>query len=303
MFVLAHVSDLHATPLEIDRLSDLANKRLLAWLSWRAKRRDQHRGDVLHALLEDLENVGPDHVAVTGDLTNAALPSEFRSALPWLEGLGGPEQVSLVPGNHDAYVRVERERCWDLWAPYLGSDLDPQAPFPSLRVRGPLAVVGLCSAAPTPPLLATGRLGAEQLERLEKRLTDLADTALCRVVLVHHPPVAGAVSRRRALRDAAALRDVLARCGADLVLHGHAHRSLFDSVPGPDAPIPVVGVRSASYAGGHDAKRAQYHLYEIEREERGSARPRFRIRTRVRGFDPASGRFVAERDPQAREAR
>ncbi len=294
MFVLAHVSDLHATPIRIGRLAELASKRLLAWLSWRGKRRQHHRSDVLHALLEDLEGVGAHHVAVTGDVTNAALPSEFVDALPWLEGLGGPEQVSLVPGNHDAYVPIERERSWDLWAPYLGADLDPHAPFPALRVRGPLALVGLCSAVPTPPLLATGRLGAEQLERLEKLLTDLAGTALCRVVLVHHPPLAGAVSPRRALRDGEALRDVLARCGADLVLHGHGHRTLFGRVEGPDGPIPVVGVRSASYGGCHAEKRAQYHLYEIEPEARPGARTRFRIRARVRGFDPETASFVAE---------
>ncbi len=296
MFVLAHVSDLHATPLRPDRLSDLANKRLLAWISWRAKRRSLHRAEVLDALLEDLAAVAPDHVAVTGDLTNAALPSEFEAALPWLEGLGGPQQVSLVPGNHDAYVPVPRERSWDLWGAYLGSDLDPQAPFPALRVRGPLAVVGLCSAVPTPPLMASGRLGAEQLERLEKLLTDLADTELCRVVLVHHPPQADVVSPRCALRDAGALRDVIARCGADLVLHGHGHRSLFDSLAGPEGRIPVVGVRSASDVGACQSKRAQYHLYEIEPRPRGDGGPRFRIRARVRGFDPGSGSFRCEGD-------
>lgn len=292
MFVLAHLSDLHATPLRFERPADLANKRLLNWISWRMRRSFDHRPEVLDALVEDLDALEPDHVAVTGDLTNAALESEFVDALPWLEALGGPARVSLVPGNHDAYVPVPRERSWDLWAAYLRSDRDLEVAFPSLRVRGPVAVVGLCSAVPTLPLLATGRLGAEQLERLEKLLDDLAETALCRVVLVHHPPLSGVVSPRCALRDAAALRRVLARSGADLVLHGHRHRSVFERVEGPDGVIPVVGTRSASYLGRSEHKRAQYHLYEIEPMAGSDPRPRFRIRVRVRGYDPESGRFV-----------
>jgi 3',5'-cyclic AMP phosphodiesterase CpdA len=199
-----------------------------------------------------------------------------------------------VPGNHDAYVPVPRARSWDLWSAYLGSDRDRAALFPSLRVRGPLALVGLCSALPTPPFLATGALGAEQLERLEKLLGQLADTPLCRVVLIHHPPLAGALSRRRSLRDAAELRGVLARAGADLVLHGHGHRSLFGTLAGPEGEIPVVGARSASYGGSTPEKRAQYHLYEIEPELGAGPRPRFRVRMRVRGYDVAAGNFADE---------
>ena len=293
MFKLAHVSDLHATAVRVERVSDFANKRLFALVSWRSKRRRVHRPHVLDALVQDIEATDPDHVAVTGDVTNASCEFEFEEAVPWLERLGGPQRVSVVPGNHDAYVPVPRSRSWDHWAAYLGSDRDLQAPFPSLRVRGPLAVVGLCSAVPTAPFLASGSLGAEQLERLEKLLGDLSDTPLCRVVLVHHPPVAGTVSPRRALRDAPALRDVLRRTGADLVLHGHGHRTVFQEIEGPEGPIPVVGARSASYLGDEPQKRAQYHVYELERDPRPGGR-RFRIQVRVRGYDATQSRFVPE---------
>lgn len=292
MFRLAHISDLHATPVRFEGGRDLMNKRLMAWLSWATKRSRVHSVAVLQALLEDVEYVDPDHIAVTGDLTNASSEREFAEAVPWLEGLGGPQRVSLVPGNHDAYVAMPRLRSWDLWASYLGSDSDLQAPFPALRVRDQVAIVGLNSAVPTAPFLASGRLGGEQLERLEKLLVDLAETSLCRVVLIHHPPVAGTVSPRRALRDAEAFRGVLRRSGADLVLHGHGHRSVFQSMQGPDGPIPVVGARSASYLGDDPEKLAQYHVYEIEPSP--NAATRFEIRVEVRGFDPSSGRFASK---------
>ena len=151
----------------------------------------------------------------------------------------------------------------------------------------------MCSAHPTLPLFATGRVGEAQLQRLERRLSELSDSSLCRVVLVHHPIIDGTVSDRRALLDADALRGVLARTGADLVLHGHGHRTVFGEVPGPKGPIPVVGVRSSSDVGLRQGRRAQYHVYEIERAAPGADRP-FRITTRVRGYDPGSGAFRAE---------
>jgi 3',5'-cyclic AMP phosphodiesterase CpdA len=296
MIRLAHLSDLHATRVRWLRPADFAGKRFLGWLSWRASRGKTYRAEVLEALLRDLSTREADQIVVTGDLTNLACEHEFEQARDWLERLGPPERVSVVPGNHDAYAAIPRGRSWDRWSAYLDSD-EGAAPggFPTLRVRGSLALVGVCSARPSAPLLATGRLGAEQLERLDKLLADLADSPLCRVLLVHHPIIDGAASRRRALTDAAALRGVLARSGADLVLHGHGHRTMFGEIPGPHGSIPVVGVRSSSDIGHKPHKRAQYHLYEIEpRASAGGGGARFHITARIRGYDPAGGCFSGE---------
>jgi len=292
MAVLAHVSDLHATPVRVRRPLDFVGKRFLGWLSWRMRRRDVHSPRVLEALAADIADQVPDQIAVTGDLTNVACREEFPEALRWLERLGTPERVSVVPGNHDAYVRMPRVASWDHWEPYLRADGETGVTeFPTLRRRGPLALVGVNTAHPTPPFFASGSVGAQQLAALERCLGELAGSGLCRVVLLHHPITEGVVSTRRALADAASLRTVLARVGADLVLHGHGHRTLFSEVPGPTGPIPVVGARSASDATDRSDKRAQYHLYEIE--PRGSG---FRIEARIRGWD-GTGRFqpVAER--------
>lgn len=292
MVALAHVSDLHATPVRVDRVADFLNKRLLGWLSWRVRRRAAQRPEVLEALTRDLATQRPDHVVVTGDLTNVASAPEFPQARAWLERLGGPARVSAVPGNHDAYVPLPAES-WQSWSDYLGSDASAgELRFPSLRIRGPLAIVGLCSAVPTGPFFASGLLGPEQLERLEKLLAELEDSPLCRVVLVHHPPQPGVVSSRRALRDGAALCEIIEKQGADLVLHGHGHRTHFGELSGRQGPIPVVGVRSASEIGSKPGKRAQYHLYDIEPDPAGPRR--FRIGLRVRGYEADGGCFSAE---------
>jgi len=300
-FWLAHLSDLHATPVVVTNPLQLLNKRFFGWLSWQLRRQRYHRRSVVDALLEDLRKTPIDHLVVTGDLTNLSLASEFAAARERLKQLGDARDVSIVPGNHDAYVRIAQSASWNLWSDYLESDepvgaarsSDPRDSFPTLRIRGPLAVVGLCSALPTQLFDASGTLGDAQLGRLERMLRELAESDLCRVVSIHHPITSGATHSRRWLRDAELLREVIRRTGADLVVHGHNHRTLIEAVEGPEGPIPVVGVRSASDLGQREERRAQYHVYEIERNSSRGA-PRFRIVLRIRGYAPDAGRFAAE---------
>jgi 3',5'-cyclic AMP phosphodiesterase CpdA len=301
VFSLGHLSDLHATPVVVENPFHLLNKRFFGWLSWRIRRRHFHRTVVVDALMDDLRDAPIDHLVVTGDLTNLSLASEFGAAQEQLKRLGDARDVSIVPGNHDAYVRVAQSASWNLWSDYFESDdsetvvesSDPRDRFPTLRIRGPLAVVGLCSALPTRLFDATGTLGDAQLERLERMLHGLSERDLCRVVSIHHPVSEGATHPRRWLRDAESLRGVIGRVGAELVVHGHNHRTLVAAIDGPNGSIPVVGVRSASDIGQRPERRAQYHVYEIERNL-GSGDPRFRIVLRIRGYDPGSGRFRAE---------
>jgi 3',5'-cyclic AMP phosphodiesterase CpdA len=302
MFSVAHFSDLHATPVRPDGLRSLLNKRFFGWLSWNVRRKQVYRSDILAALIDDLRETKPDQVVVTGDLTNIGLESEFESARTWLERIGDPDCVFAIPGNHDAYVAIDPDCSLAHWIEYLESDRSAgtspgvvgDLEYPTVRRRGPVAFVGVCSAHPTPLFKAGGTVGSAQLERLEVLLTEFDDSDVCRVVLIHHPVTDGATSRRRSLSDADAFRAVLRRAGADLVLHGHNHRSQFFQVPGPDGPIPVVGVRSASNCGINPEKRAQYHLYDIAPARRDAPGPRFRVSVRARGYDPETHRFGPE---------
>lgn len=301
-FTLAHLSDLHATDVRLESPRDVIGKRALGWLSWWRKRRKEHLVAVLEALVADLRACAPDLVGVTGDLTHLGLPSEIAAAVAWLERLGPPERVAVVPGNHDAYAGSAGAERWAAWRAFMGAPAEPAANgeaqadgFPWVRrIGSSAALVGVSSARPTAPLLATGRIGEAQLGRLERLLRTLADEGRVRIVLMHHPPHPAGQSRRRQLDDAEALRAVLARAGAELVLHGHTHESHAGEIPGPHGPIPVVGVPSASSVGHRPARRARYHLYRIEPRGGPAGAPRCALTWQVRGYDPASGAFVAE---------
>jgi hypothetical protein len=157
-FTLAHLSDPHLPPLPRPRLTELAGKRAFGYLNWTRNRHLYHRRDVLDVLISDLQAQVPDHIAITGDLVNLALEAEFTLAKAWLETVGPPQRVTVVPGNHDAYVRATAHRFSATWGSYLAGD-DTQyhdgTIFPALRRRGPLALVSVSSAVPTPPLMAT----------------------------------------------------------------------------------------------------------------------------------------------------
>lgn len=287
--VIAHLSDPHLSALTGVRLRDLLGKRVLGYLSWLQRRRWEHRREILDALLADLNAQAPDHVVITGDLTHIGLPSEFAEASAWLGSVGAPEDVTVVPGNHDAYVGSPWSATFAQWADYMASDSafagDPW--FPTLRIRGTIGIIGLSSASPSGPFLATGWVGEEQRHRLAELLQESERAGLFRVVLLHHPPVAGVVGRRKRLTDASGVRGVLFRYGAELVLHGHAHRTSFAELPSRVGAIPVIGARSASAMSSKPGRMAQYHIYRVRRRSTG-----WEVSVRVREFERAKSRFV-----------
>jgi 3',5'-cyclic AMP phosphodiesterase CpdA len=268
VFRLAHVTDPHFRGFAGLALGDLVGKRAVGAFNLVVNRTRKHKMELLEALREDLRAQAVDHVALTGDLSNISIEAEWRSALRWLEALGaGADAVTVIPGNHDAYVpEVVESRAFErLFAAYQTRDVGAAGEaYPFVRVRGDVALVAVSSCVPTGDLGAWGEVGGAQLERLEAALGAPEIVGKTRVVLIHHPPVVFKEGEHRNLKDRAALAAVLARAGADLVLHGHDHDDERAALDGPGgARIPVVGAGSASYAGGPD-RRSRYNIYEIE---------------------------------------
>jgi 3',5'-cyclic AMP phosphodiesterase CpdA len=280
LFTLAHLSDPHLPPLPAARLRDLAGKRALGYLNWTRNRHKFHRRDVLDALVSDMQAQAPDHIAITGDLVNLALEAEFAPARAWLDSIGSPDRVTVIPGNHDAYVRMTQHRFAQAWGNYLVSDEAPDGggTFPSLRRRGPLALISVSSAVPTAPLMATGRLGRNQLDALAQILARLSAEQTFRVLLIHHP--LRSYSRTKRLTDSHLLLALLKQHGVELILHGHDHVHSTIWIDGPNGSIPAIGVPSASAVAHRHYPAAAYNLFSIERD--GAA---WRVEQTIRGID------------------
>ena len=153
------------------------------------------------------------------------------------------------------------------WDDYLRGDDAPTGgdAFPFLRRRGPLALIGVSSAVPTPPLMATGWLGRAQLEALERLLAQLAGRA-------RFSRAADASSAALGFAHQAADRfrpnccALLKRHGVELVLHGHDHVHSTMWIDGPNGAIPAIGVPSASALAHGRYPAAAYNLFSIERD-------------------------------------
>ena len=295
MFALAPLSDPHLPLPAPDSGSarSFSAKRISCLLSWKTKRVAIHRPEILEALLADIEAAAPDHIVVTGDLINISLPREFAAARGWLAGLGAPDRVTVVPGNHDRLVDdLPWQEALGRWHSYMCGDerMNGAPAFPFVRRRDPVALVGLSTAVPTPIFQASGHLGRDQIEAAKERLVELGREGVCRIVLLHHPPVAHGrrAHPRKMLRDHAEFCEAVGSAGAELMLHGHSHRFALGRIELKNGGyVPVLSVPSGSARIGNGDTAAGWNLYRVHRQPGGA----WRIEVTSRGLD-ASGAFV-----------
>jgi len=270
MFKLAHISDIHLGPLPRLSFRELFSKRITGFVNWHRNRRKHLFGGTLDLLLDDIRAREADHLAVTGDLVNLASGLEIRSAAAWLRELGDPEETSIVPGNHDAYVPGAYEKSMRAWYDYVRGDLAPaewqedKHIFPYLRIRGKVAIIGCSTAVATPPFAASGFFGQRQAREAVNMLRAAGEAGLFRVVMIHHPPIRGATSFHKRMIGIRRFAAVVTSGGAELVLHGHTHLNTLYWLKGQTGPVPVVGIASASQGPGGMKPRAAYNLFSID---------------------------------------
>jgi Icc protein len=174
---------------------------------------DLHCGSRYHIpslatrVVDELNELAPDVVVVTGDLTDMGFRQEFRQAHRLLEGIECGSRVVLM-GNHDAR-NVGDEHFAELFGARSREYMHP-------GVR----ILGLDS---TDPDLDSGRVGRQRYRWIEERFAD--DPEEFKVVAMHHHlvPVPGTGRERNIVYDAGDLLHVLARTHVDLVLCGHKH--------------------------------------------------------------------------------
>ncbi len=290
----AQLSDPHLSSLEGVRPGDLLSKRFLGYLSWSRRRRFEHRPEVLAALQRDLQQFDLDQLLVTGDLTHVGLPQEFQQALTWLKELGEPRDVAVIAGNHDASVATPWQDTFALWRDYMAADTPNDPPdslatmYPGLRERGNIAFIGLNTACPKPPFMASGTVGAEQLRQLPALLDTARAKDQFRVIYLHHSPLPGKDKWRKRLTDAAEVQAVICNHGAELVLNGHGHRHHYDELQTTHGMAPVIAIPSASALGLHGGNVASYNCYGVERTATGWC-----LAVNTRDYQPDTGEFTA----------
>ncbi len=296
---LAHFSDPHILDLTgVGPSRLLLNKRVTGAVNLFVLRKSKHRPFVVESMMDDIRAQRVDHVAITGDLTNLALEPEFARAKEVFARMGLPaDRVSVVPGNHDLYTGGARrtQRFASFFREHITSDLPidtedshPSGPFPYVRLRGPVAIIGLSTAVPRLPLVSSGYAGRRQLELLAEILDHAEVKSRTPVLLMHHPLVnpGHVLTLLRGFLEASKVRALLERCAHSLVLHGHLHervRHEFHHAPS-NSRLHHMGATSASLMH-HDRDRGSgYNVYDIG--------PRGLERAHARVYDPVGAAWI-----------
>lgn len=266
MFQLAHISDIHLSPLPEPRLFELLGKRITGYINWKKNRTAEMGRQTLDTLMESIKQKKPDHLVITGDLVNLALTREFSAAKDWLVTQGPARDISLTFGNHDAYVRGAFKKACKTFRPWMTSEEAHawSSPFPYMRVRGQVAIIAVSSAIATPPFFATGRFDSAQAHHLADLLQEAKERNLFRVVMIHHPPHQRATYWYKKLWGIERFQRVIKQFGTELILHGHTHVPSLEHIEGKLRDVPVVGVASASQAFGGKKPPANYNWLSID---------------------------------------
>ncbi len=225
---LAHLTDPHLTSLHHVRLRDLRRKEWLGYQSWAKRRRRLHLRERLDQISAAMLSHEPDLICITGDLVHIGLADEHAEAMDWLQTLGGPERVVVVPGNHDIYTARAWPEVASRWRDWLRLDQVPTHPHDLYPIRFEMEGVKITlanTALPMPWYSAEGELGARQRTELADLLLTGSNMAP-NVLLLHHPPEIAqeaGVRKRKALRDADKAANTLRQ--VDVILHGHTHHN------------------------------------------------------------------------------
>jgi 3',5'-cyclic AMP phosphodiesterase CpdA len=301
---IAHFSDLHVLALDGVGPTRFLNKRFTGWVNLRLKREHKHRPSHLRAVAQEVARAKVDHIIITGDLTNLALEQEFEAVRSLIDKELGDraEDITIVPGNHDLYTSgaLRAQRFTRFFAPYLKSDLPELAAeislgrFPIVKLRGPVALIGLSSAVPRPPLVAAGELGEAQLEALQRILAHDEVRRRTPVIALHHPihdPPSRVKAWVEGLRDSDRLIDAVAPIASGLLLHGHLHRRMQRALPTRSGSILSVGATSASLHHEDEDRMAGFNVYEID--DGGAL-----VDVAAHVFDPTKDSFHIESVPK-----
>lgn len=183
---------------------------------------DLHFGRVnpglLPPLLKAVEEIGPDLVAVSGDLTQRARSHQFKEARSFLDTLPKPQIV--VPGNHDIPLHNLFDRFFEpltKYKRYITEDLQP------VYEDEEMVIIGVNTARSA--VVKGGRINRSQVSRLREKFCSLG-TNVVKAVVTHHPfDLPEGHDEDDLVGRAKMAMTSLADCGADLFLAGHLHIS------------------------------------------------------------------------------
>ena len=184
MTVIVHISDLHISNDAFDE-------------------------EVFMQAVGEINNIQPDMIILTGDITNSGYYREYQKAIKYLDMFESP--LFAIPGNHDSrnlgyqsFEELVGERSW------------------KLTKDDEFTIIGLDSSAHDEN---RGNIGIPQHLWMEHQLDECVVKDRFTIVALHHHVVSipDTGRERNVLSDAGDILKTLTTHGVDLVLSGHKH--------------------------------------------------------------------------------
>ena len=248
--IISHISDIHL-PLTVQpSFSDLLNKRLFGFINHSSKRKKIHDIENLKIIFDDILKNSDDHTILTGDIVNLSLRSEFESASDFLGSYFSKEKLSIIPGNHDNYVKCNYEDSMYMLRRYTENNHDntQASPFPYLKLFNDIAIIGISTAVVSPPLMSWGRISETQLDAITEILHSLSKDNYFIIILLHHPLHEFGFLNFKGLLNKNSLIKILNEFNINLILHGHLHTESQKKISLKEVNIPCFGAPSTSRA-------------------------------------------------------
>jgi 3',5'-cyclic AMP phosphodiesterase CpdA len=213
----------------------------------------------LETLKESIADLEPDAVAVSGDLTQRCTNREFRMAREYLDGLGELAPYIVVPGNHDVrwlgavarnlgfaglFRKKAHEFKYSRYTRHITEDLCPSLEVPGLVIAGLNTAHGISRGSLTRRFRDLGVIGHVRHRDVEsvKRAFEEAAPDAARIVMIHHNPIRGELSKRHGLANTNQALKSFASLGAEMILCGHDHQ---EAVHAAEETAPGVIISTA----------------------------------------------------------
>ena len=226
---IAHISDLHLKDLKGARPWHFLNQRVLGGANLLLNRSHHYKKEPIVAALTHIAKDPPDRLVITGDISNLAFRSEFEAVSRLLETYVPSIPISIIPGNHDAYIRsaVRQNIFASVFQNSIQCDLRLwEEEFPYVHLHRSVAFIGISTSVNSPPLFSYGKVDKGQLHRLTTLLRHQQITSRFKVVLMHHglkTPDYSKFEFPRKLMNRKKLLNLFLKTKVNMVLHGHNH--------------------------------------------------------------------------------
>lgn len=171
-------------------------------------------------------------VAISGDLTQRSRSGEFQRARAFIRHAERVSKVIVVPGNHDVawwfspLGMGDDRQLLRKYRQYINEDIEPVLKVPGASIVGLNTCHGVVRQTLTWNLRDISIIGYLREEQIERAANVFATAPPedARVIVLHHNPVKGEISRRHGLRNTARVLAAFEQLGVDLVCCGHDHQ-------------------------------------------------------------------------------